>query len=95
MASTDCEYVVRLFGVCLGARMMLVSELVTYGSLCDHLNMYQFNLTAKTLLMFASQIASVSFIIAIQLATYSIDTICSQSTLQYDPYLISTSGELN
>ena len=60
MASTDCEYVVRLFGVCLGTRMMLVSELVPYGSLCDHLKMYQFNFTAKTLLMFASQIASVS-----------------------------------
>ena len=60
MDFTDCEYVVRLFGVCLGARMMLVSEFVLYGSLCDHLKMYQFNLTAKTLLMFASQIASVS-----------------------------------
>ena len=63
MASTDCEYVVRLFGVCLGTRMMLVSELVPYGSLCDHFKMYQFSLTAKTLLTFMSQIASVSLII--------------------------------
>ena len=69
MASTDCEYVVQLFGVCLGTRMMLVSEFVPYGSLCDHLKMYQFNLTAKTLLMFASQIASVSFIIYTNLFT--------------------------
>ena len=63
MASTDCEYVVQLYGVCLGTRMMLVSEFVPYGSLCDHLKMYRFNLTAKTLLTFVVQIASVSFIL--------------------------------
>ena len=63
MASTDSEYVVRLFGVCLGTRMMLVSEFVPYGSLFDHLKMYQFNFTAKTLLTFASQIASVSIML--------------------------------
>ena len=59
MASTECEFVVRLLGVCLGTRMMLVSEFVPYGSLCNHLKMYQFDLTAKTLLTFAVQIASV------------------------------------
>ena len=69
MASTDCEYVVRLFGVCLGARMMLVSELVPYGSLYHHLKMYQFNLTAKSLLRFAVQIASVSIIYILYIRT--------------------------
>ena len=59
MAYTDCEYVVRLLGVCLGTRMMLVSEFVPHGSLYNHLKMYQFNLTAKALLTFAAQIASV------------------------------------
>ena len=61
MASTDCEYVVRLLGVCLGTRMMLVSEFVPYGSLYNHLKVYQFDLTAKTLLTFAVQIAAVCF----------------------------------
>ena len=61
MASTDCEYVVRLLGICLGTRMMLVSEFVPYGSLYNHLKMYQFDLTAKTLLTFAAQIAAVCF----------------------------------
>ena len=59
MASTDCKYVVRLFGVCLGARMMLVSEFVTYGSLYNYLQIRQLDLTAKALLTFAVQIASV------------------------------------
>ena len=63
MASTDCEFVVRLLGICLGTRMMLVSEFVPYGSLCNHLKMYQFDLTAKTLLTFAVQIASVCFLV--------------------------------
>ena len=60
MASTNCEYVVRLLGVCLGTRMMLVSEFVPYGSLYNHLKVNQMNLTAKTLLTFSLQIASVS-----------------------------------
>jgi len=60
MASTNCEYVVRLLGVCLGTRMMLVSEFVPYGSLYNHLKLNQMNLTAKTLLTIALQIASVS-----------------------------------
>ena len=61
MATTDCEYVVRLLGICLGTRMMLVSEFVPYGSLYNRLKMYQFDLTAKTLLTFAAQIAAVCF----------------------------------
>ena len=60
MASTDCEYTVRLLGVCLGTRMMLVSEFVPCGSLYNHLKMYQFDLTAKALSTFAFQIATVS-----------------------------------
>ena len=82
MASTDCEYVVRLFGVCLGTKMMLVSELVPYGSLCDHLEMYQFNFTAKTLLMFASQIASVSISYVIMyINTFYMTKFCNRSAL--------------
>ena len=81
MASTDCEYVVRLFGVCLGTRMMLVSELVPYGSLCDHLKMYQFNLTAKTLLMFASQIASVSILLLCIHIHFYMAMFCNRSAL--------------
>ena len=61
MATTDCEYVVRLLGICLGTRMMLVSEFVPYGSLYNHLKMYQFDLTGKILLTFAAQIAAVCF----------------------------------
>ena len=63
MASTDCEYVVRLYGMCLGTRMMLVSEFIPYGSLYNHLRLDQLNLTAKSMLTFAVQIASVSFIL--------------------------------
>ena len=59
MASIDNEYVVRLFCVCLGSRMMLVSEFVPFGALIDHLKKFKADLNAKTLLTFATQIASV------------------------------------
>ena len=59
MASIDNEYVVRLFCVCLGARMMLVSEFVPFGALIDHLKNYKADLNARILLTFAAQIASV------------------------------------
>ena len=60
MASIDNEYVVRLFCVCLGARMMLVSEFVPFGALIEHLKNFKSDLNAKILLTFAAQIASVS-----------------------------------
>ena len=60
MASIDNEYVVRLFGVCLGTRMMLVSEFVPFGALIDHLKQFKSDFNARTLLTFAVQIASVS-----------------------------------
>ena len=59
MASIDNEYVVRLFCVCLGTRIMLVSEFVPFGSLHDHLRKYDSQFNARTLLTFAAQIASV------------------------------------
>ena len=60
MASIDNEYVVRLFCVCLGSRLMLVSEFVPFGALIDHLKSFKSDLNAKILLTFAAQIASVS-----------------------------------
>ena len=60
MASIDNEYVVRLFCVCLGTRMMLVSEFVSFGSLHDHLRKYDSQFNARTLLTFAVQIALVN-----------------------------------
>lgn len=60
MASIDNEYVVRLFCVCLGTRIMLVSEFVPFGALINHLKNYKSDLNARILLTFAAQIASVS-----------------------------------
>ena len=59
MASIDNEFVVRLFCVCLGTKMMLVSEFVPFGALNDHLKKFKTDFNAKTLLTFATQIASV------------------------------------
>ena len=63
MASIDNEYVVRLFCVCLGTRMMLVSEFVPFGALIDHLKQFKSDFNAKTLLTFAVQIASVGIMV--------------------------------
>jgi len=59
MASVSNEYVVRLFCVCLGTRMMLVTEFVPFGSLHEHLKKYELQFSARTLLTFATQIALV------------------------------------
>jgi len=59
MASIDNEYVVQLLCVCLGTRMMLVSEFVPFGSLKDHLKKFKSEINAETLLIFATQVASV------------------------------------
>ena len=59
MASIDNEYVVRLFCVCLGTRMMLVSEFVPFGSLKDYLKNFKSEMNAETLLTYATQVASV------------------------------------
>ncbi|XP_065887140.1 receptor tyrosine-protein kinase erbB-2-like isoform X4 [Dysidea avara] len=58
MASIDNEYVVRLFCVCLGTRIMLVSEFVPFGSLKDHLMNFRSEINAETLLTFVKQVAS-------------------------------------
>ena len=63
MASIDNEYVVRLFCVCLGTRMMLVSEFMPFGSLKYHLKEFKSEINAKTLLTFAAQVASVCIVI--------------------------------
>ncbi|XP_065887121.1 epidermal growth factor receptor-like isoform X2 [Dysidea avara] len=58
MASIDNEYVVQLYGLSLGAKMMLVSEFVPLGSLYNHLKSVKEECTAKTVLTFAAQIAA-------------------------------------
>jgi len=65
MASIDNEYIVRLFCVCLGTKMMLVSEFVPFGALIDHLKKFKSDFNARTLLTFAVQIASVGGIMHI------------------------------
>ena len=59
MATVDNEFVVRLYCVCLGSKMMLVSEFVPFGALIDHLKKFKADLNAKALLTFATQIALV------------------------------------
>ena len=59
MASIDNEYVVQLYGLCLGTKMMLVSEFVPLGSLYNHLKSVKEKCIAKALLTYAAQIAAV------------------------------------
>lgn len=63
MASIDNEYVVRLYGLCLAAKMMLVSEFVPHRSLHSRLKSFRNELSAKTLLIYARQIALVCFLL--------------------------------
>ena len=59
MASMDHPYVVRLFGISMGRKMMLVSQFVPLGSLLDFLRKHKERLNAKNMLTFGHQIAEV------------------------------------
>ena len=59
MASVDHACCVRIQAVCMTARMMLISELLQTGSLLDYVRLHQPELTARTLLLWAKQIAEV------------------------------------
>lgn len=60
MASMDHVNVVRLYCVCMGQQMMLVSQFVPLGALISYLKKSKNTLNAHTMLNFAVQIARVS-----------------------------------
>lgn len=59
MAGIDHPNVVRLYAVCMGRRMMLVSQFVPLGSLLSYLKRNKEVLNAAVMLNFATQIAKV------------------------------------
>ena len=59
MASMDHPYVVRLYGISMAKRMMLVSQFVPLGSLLDFLRKHKDRLNARNMLSFCHQIAEV------------------------------------
>ena len=64
MASMDHDNVVRLYALCMGSQMMLISQFVPLGALISYLKKYKDALNAHTMLTFCAQIASVrAFII--------------------------------
>ena len=60
MATMDHINVVRLYCICMGKQMMLVSQFVHLGSLLSYLKKNQSSLDAHTMLNFSMQIADVS-----------------------------------
>ena len=60
MATMDHINVVRLYSVCMGKQMMLVSQFVRLGSLLSYLKKNQATLDAYSMLNFSKQIADVS-----------------------------------
>ena len=59
MATVDHENVVRLFAVCMGAELMLISQFVPLGALISYLKKHKDHLNAYTMLNFSVQIAKV------------------------------------
>ena len=64
MATMDHINVVRLYSVCMGKQMMLISQFVRLGSLLSFLKKNQATLDAYTMLNFSKQIADVSVLIS-------------------------------
>lgn len=63
MASMDHENVVRLYGLSMGSKMMLVSQFIPLGALLSYLKKYKDALNASTMLKFSVQLASVSHVL--------------------------------
>ena len=59
MAAIDHPNVVRLYAVCMGKQIMLVSQFVPLGSLISYLKKNKEYLNAQVMLSFATQIAQV------------------------------------
>ena len=59
MASMDHENVVRLYAVCMGKDLMLISQFVPQGALISYLKKNKDVLSAHSMLLFAVQIAKV------------------------------------
>lgn len=59
MAAVDHPNVVRLYAVCMGRQMMLVSQFVPLGSLLSYLKKNKNSLNAQIMLNFSTQIAKV------------------------------------
>ena len=64
MATMDHINIVRLYSVCMGRQMMLISQFVQLGSLLSYLKKNQATLDAYTMLNFSKQIADVSILIS-------------------------------
>ena len=73
MATMDHDNVVRLYCVCMGEQLMLVSQFVPLGSLLSFLKKYKDSLNAHTILSFSVQIAKVRVLAA---------GVCSWGTTQ-------------
>ena len=68
MATMEHINVVRLYSVCMGKQMMLVSQFVRLGSLLSYLKKNQATLDAHSMLNFSKQIADVSCVSSIPLS---------------------------
>ena len=67
MAMMDHINVVRLYSVCMGKQMMLVSQFVRLGSLLSYIKKNQATLDADSMLNFSKQIADVSMLACLSL----------------------------
>ena len=63
MASMDHSNIVRLYALCMGEDMMLVSQFVMMGSLLSFLRKHKDNLNAMTMMTFIHQIVNVGSVI--------------------------------
>ena len=60
MGSLDHPYIVRLLGVCPGASLQLLTQLIPQGSLLEHIRQHKNSLDPQRLLNWCVQIAKVS-----------------------------------
>ena len=91
MATMDHINVVRLYSVCMGKQMMLISQFVRLGSLLSFLKNNQATLDAYTMLNFSKQIADVGIntVDGLMLPQHALDWQCVVAKSQVVPRTIS------
>ena len=87
MASMDHPYIVRLYAMCMGENLMLVTQFLPMGSLLHFLRKYKDDLNAYHLLTYGQQIAEVSSCTLFACCQY---TQCMHARLSVQVFSIHT-----
>lgn len=81
MGSLDHPYIVRLLGICPGASLQLLTQLISQGSLLEHIRQHKNSLDPQRLLNWCVQIAKVSALVIMDGLLFGQPTVMNEKDL--------------